>query len=379
MSALARQSRQTQCARTAASRARVVLLGASNLTKGIGTVVETAAARLGPAAGSARGAGAWPVLWPRQPACWAGSCRASWSAGCGRALAARAGVADRRPGDRHRQRPAVRRAGRADRRLGRSSASIGWPRRDARTVVTLLPVDNLAALSQARFHLLRTLFFPRSRLESGRGSPRERMSSTTQRAAAGRRARIRRRRAIARRGTDSIRSTFDSRQRRQAWREILGRWSRIGRAARAGGARLRGRCILRTLRAPERRARVGLRAARRAALGALARRHDAWRSTERRACGLRESRRCDALARSTFEHRVCASSRDRAHARTDVASERSRIGDCEKNLSTGKFCAKFMLHNLAELCTNIIQIFPELVCVRFSREQAATLSLGERL
>ena len=128
-------------------RARVVLLGASNLTKGIGTVLETAYRSLGTAAGGAYGAGPWPLLWACQQRAWAGNCRASWNAACGTRLAGPARDAHGRPGDRYRQRSALRRAGRTDRRLGRA-----MPRSpgglDARTVVTLLPVENLLTLSR---------------------------------------------------------------------------------------------------------------------------------------------------------------------------------------------------------------------------------------
>ena len=97
---------------------RVVLVGASNLTKGIGTVLPLAEQIWGSplevyaALGHGRSYG-------RGRACWAGNCQAFSNrpvARAGQGAAGRHG----RAGHRYRQRPALRIPGRADCRLGES-------------------------------------------------------------------------------------------------------------------------------------------------------------------------------------------------------------------------------------------------------------------
>jgi hypothetical protein len=141
---------------------RVVLLGASNLTKGIGTVLETACR-----------------IWqrPLEVFCALGHGRSygRTSSVLGRQLP---GILDcslwnemeRQPGigtaalvtdignDLLYEEPVEQIAAWVRECLDRLSAA------GARTVVTLLPVENLQTLSRARFQLMRTLFFPHSRI-----------------------------------------------------------------------------------------------------------------------------------------------------------------------------------------------------------------------
>ena len=146
----------------AAPERRVVLLGASNLTKGISTVLETASRLWGRplavfgALGHGRSygrtssilgrqlpgileCGLWDDLarWPTVPT-------AALVTDIGNDLLYEAAVAD------------IAAWVRAC--LDRLAAI------DARTVVTLLPVENIAGLSHARFKFMRTIFFPHSRI-----------------------------------------------------------------------------------------------------------------------------------------------------------------------------------------------------------------------
>ncbi len=149
-------------AAVAAAQRRAVLLGASNLTKGIGTVLETASRLWGRplsvfgALGHGRSYGRTSSLFGRAlPGileCGLWEELARWPAMPTAALVTDIG------NDLLYEEPVeeiVRWVGACLDRL----AAI-----NARTVVTLLPVENLAGLSRARFTFMRTIFFPHSRI-----------------------------------------------------------------------------------------------------------------------------------------------------------------------------------------------------------------------
>ncbi len=145
------------------SQTRVVLLGASNLTLGLPTVLATARARLGPgplevlvAAGHGRSYGRWSrVFFRGLPAI----------LGCGLWPAAR------RPAS-GRTYALVTDIGN-DLAYGASPAELsGWVTAcldhlgelGAEIVVTLLPAQSLARLSRWQYHLVKSLLFPGRRL-----------------------------------------------------------------------------------------------------------------------------------------------------------------------------------------------------------------------
>ena len=166
---------------------------------------------------------------------------------------------------------------------------------EARTVVTLLPIDNLERLSQARFQLVAdACFFPSSRIGLDEVSRARTSSTSGVRRLADERG-IRRRRPIARRGTDSIRFTFVRGSVTAAWREILTAAGRAPAAIAAGANVACARTLYLRLATCRSSARLsGLRAAQAAARGALARRHDGGDllSAARQRASIRMHRAC---------------------------------------------------------------------------------------
>ncbi len=183
---------------------RVVLVGASNLTKGIGTVLDTSTRIWGgplqvlAALGHGRSYGQetrfFGMALPGIEAC-----------GLWRDLKAEpetptAALVTDIGNDLLYEQPVATIVGWVERCLDRLAAA------RARTVVTLLPVDNVRTLSAGRFHLLRTLFFPTSRIGLAEvvrraGELNQQVERMAQRAGFNWR-------SITAAGTDSIRSTF---------------------------------------------------------------------------------------------------------------------------------------------------------------------------
>lgn len=155
-------SRPARSPESPAPARRVVLLGASNLTKAIGTVLATVEQALGEPAevlaalGHGRSYGrstqVLAVGLPGISNCglWADLAQAS-------PLPTSALVTDI-GNDLIYEEPVERIVGWLEACLDRLAVA------EARTVVTLLPVDNLRTLSAARYQLFRRLFFPASRI-----------------------------------------------------------------------------------------------------------------------------------------------------------------------------------------------------------------------
>jgi len=120
----------------------------------------------------------------------------------------------------------------------------------ARTVVTLLPIDNLPAMSRARFHFFRALLVPGCRLgfEEVVGRAVE-LDEHVRRLALERDFTTIRPRSEWY-GLDPIHIRFI--KRRQAWQEILGGWGAPGQMLRPSGRGLWRSLYLRT-RTPDRR------------------------------------------------------------------------------------------------------------------------------
>ncbi len=231
---------------------RVVLLGASNLTKGIGTVLETAYRAWGrplevlTALGHGRSYGSQSRLLGRElPGIL--DC-GLWPVLSRSAAVPTAALVTDIGNDLLYEYPIERIAGWVEQCLDRLAA-VG-----ARTVVTLLPVENLETLSRGRFQLMRTVFFPHSRIsldEVGRRA--HDLNDRVRLLAVERGMRI-----VAQRtdwyGFDPIHIRL--RDRPLAWREILGCWSEPRAPAEPARGSLARSLYLRS-RAPERRRLLG--------------------------------------------------------------------------------------------------------------------------
>ncbi len=210
--------------RPPAPKRRVVLLGASNLTKGIGTVLETADRVWGgpqqvfAALGHGRSYGRttrfvgmrlpgiescdlWPDLTAADP------------------LPTAALVTDI-GNDLLYEEPVARIAEWVARCLDRLAAL------EAKTTVTLLPVDNLHALGPARFGMLRTLFFPSSRITLAEATRRAFALNEVVRRLTAERGCATAEHCPTWYGFDPIHIRF--RHRGRAWRDILGTWTSEG-------------------------------------------------------------------------------------------------------------------------------------------------------
>jgi hypothetical protein len=200
---------------------RVVLLGASNLTKGIGTVLETAYRSWGrplevhTALGHGRSYGLSSSVLGRQLP---GILECGlWQDLAGSAATPTAALVTDIGNDLLYEQPVERIAAWIQECLDRLAAL------KARTVVTLLPVENLLTLSRARFQLMRTVFFPHSRLaldEVGRRALA--LNERVRRLATDRGCSLVTQRASWF-GFDPIH--IKPRQRPTAWRDILAHWS----------------------------------------------------------------------------------------------------------------------------------------------------------
>jgi hypothetical protein len=247
---LHRRARETACGATAARR--VVLLGASNLTKSIGRVIASAqSAWEGPldvlaAWGHGRSYGRTSrVLGLEMPgieAC--GLWRDLAAAG---ELPTAALVTDI-GNDLIYEEPVERIAGWVERCLDRLAAA------RAQSIVSLWPIENLKTLSAARFRLLRTLYFPRSRIGLAEISRRAMaLDERVERLARERGMHVVRHRSDWY-GFDPIHIRFGVRG--GAWREILRGWQTDGPAPHAPRGTLVRSLYLRS-RVPERRRLFG--------------------------------------------------------------------------------------------------------------------------
>ena len=204
-----------------AEKRRVVLLGASNLTGSIGPVLELVHRGWGrplevlAAMGHGRSYGRGSNFFGRQLPGIA-ECGLWRQLARGRDLPTAALVTDI-GNDILYEEPVQRIAGWIERCFDRLAAC------RARTTVTLLPVDNLPALSRLRFTVLRTLIVPRCRLSLEEASQRAWQLNDRVRRLAGERGF----RVVPLRaewyGFDPIHIRF--RHRRSAWAELLAGWS----------------------------------------------------------------------------------------------------------------------------------------------------------
>jgi hypothetical protein len=226
---------------------RVVLLGASNVAKGLGTVVETAhriwgrPLQLFAALGHGRSYGRASSVFGRQLPGIA-EC-ALWRDLAASEFGDTAALVTDIGNDLLYEEPVERIAAWIESCLDRLALA------EARTVVTLLPVENLLTLSPARFRLMRAIFFPHSRISLAEVSARaHRLNERIERLAGARRFTAVSHRA-AWYGLDPIHIRFQ--QRSHAWREILGAWSPAENIEPAGN--LLARTIRLRAIAPERR------------------------------------------------------------------------------------------------------------------------------
>ena len=200
---------------------RVVLLGASNLTKGIGTVLETSARVWGgpqqvfAALGHGRSYGRTTrFVGMRLPGI--ESCDLWQDLAAAEPLPTAALVTDI-GNDLLYEEPVERIIEWVERCLDRLAVL------DARTTVTLLPIDNLHALGSGRFRLLRSLFFPSSRITLAEVTHRAKALNEGVRRLAAERGFATAEHRTAWYGFDPIHIRFL--RRGEAWRDILAGWA----------------------------------------------------------------------------------------------------------------------------------------------------------
>jgi hypothetical protein len=231
---------------------RVVLLGASNLTKGIGTVVATAQGVWGrplemmAALGHGRSYGRTSRAFGRQlPGIL--ECGLWQDLAAASPLPTAALVTDI-GNDLVYEEPLERIAEWVEQCLDRLAAI------QARTVVTLLPLATLETLSRTRFHLMRTVFFPHSRISLEELSSRAYLLDEHVRRLAAERGFDVAGHRRAWYGFDPIHIRFA--HRTAAWREILAPWSQAIDSSTASGHWL-GRTLYLRFSAPQYRRVLG--------------------------------------------------------------------------------------------------------------------------
>ncbi|MEX0978293.1 MAG: hypothetical protein WDZ48_05555 [Pirellulales bacterium] len=231
---------------------RLVLVGASNLTKGIGAVLDTALAIWGgplevlAAFGHGRSYGrSTRVLTRELPGI--GPC-GLWADLSGPARVPTSALVTDIGNDLLYEEPVERIAGWVEECFDRLAAA------GASTVVTLLPLGNLPGISAARFTFFRTLFVPRSRIGLEQVVRRAgELDACVERLAVERGfATIRPRTEWY--GLDPIHIRFG--RRRRAWREILSLWTPGDPLPAASRGALVRTLYLRT-RTPQRRRLLG--------------------------------------------------------------------------------------------------------------------------
>jgi hypothetical protein len=122
---------------------------------------------------------------------------------------------------------------------------------DARTTVTLLPIDNLHALGIARFRLLRSLFFPSSRITLDEVTRRAKSLNDGLRRLAAARGFATAEHRTAWYGFDPIHIRFL--RRGEAWRDILAGWATADAAHAAATHAIARTLYLRTRTPAQRR------------------------------------------------------------------------------------------------------------------------------
>jgi hypothetical protein len=232
-----------------APRTRVILLGASNVAKAFGTLVETSRRAWGgplqiyAAFGHGRSYGHASAVFGRVLP---GIIKCGlWPAvDCEHAGSTAALVTD--VGN--------------DILYGSSVAEIaGWlevcldrlARARANTVVTLLPTENLATLSPARFRLLRSIFFPGSRITLTEVAERAHALNERVQELASARGFVTARQQAHWYGLDSIHIRY--RQRSSAWHQVLSSWPGIVTPLEPAGGRVVSTLRLRAFAPHQRR------------------------------------------------------------------------------------------------------------------------------
>lgn len=228
---------------------RVVLLGASNLTMGLGTVLATAQRAWGrpleilAAVGHGRSYGRSSTVLGRQLpgilACGLWNDLGHEPGPDSVALVTDIG------NDLLYEEPIERIVGWVEQCLDRLSA-VG-----ARTIVTQLPLETLKTLSPARYRLLRTIFFPRSRISLGEISSRAHVLDAHVRRLAAERGFVTVGHRAAWYGFDPIH--IRRRHRPSAWREILSPWTHALQAVAPARCSLARALYLQSLAPHERR------------------------------------------------------------------------------------------------------------------------------
>jgi len=233
----------------AAPKRRVVLLGASNLTKGIGTVLETSARVWGgpqqvfAALGHGRSYGRTTrFVGMRLPGI--ESCDLWQDLAAAEPLPTAALVTDI-GNDLLYEEPVERIIEWVSLCLDRLAALEAW------TTVTLLPIDNLHALGIARFRVLRSLFFPSSRITLGEVTRRARALNEGVRQLAAERGFATAEHRAAWYGFDPIHIRFL--RRGEAWRDILGGWTNADEVHAPGRHAIARTIYLRTRTPAQRR------------------------------------------------------------------------------------------------------------------------------
>lgn len=232
---------------------RVVLLGASNLTKGIGTVLDTSTrlwgcplevfATLGHGRSYGRQSRVVAVQLPGITEC------GLWRDLEASAKLPTAALVTDIGNDILYEEPVERIAAWVAVCLDRLAAI------EATTIVTLLPVDNLRTLGSARFHLVRKIFFPSSRITLEEVTRRAWALNDMLRTLVAERGFTTVEHCPAWYGLDPIHIRFAHRGR--AWRDILSGWSSTGSTLAPSGAVLAQTLFLRT-RTPQQRHVLGI-------------------------------------------------------------------------------------------------------------------------
>lgn len=235
-----------------APQRRVVLLGASNLTKGIGTVLETSTrlwgcplevfATLGHGRSYGRQSQVVAVQLPGIAEC------GLWRDLEASAKLPTAALVTDIGNDLLYEEPVARIAGWLAACLDRLAAI------EATTIVTLLPVDNLRTLGSARFHLVRKIFFPSSRITLDEVTQRAWALNEDIRRLASERGFTTVEHCPTWYGFDPIHIRFMLRGR--AWRDILAGWTNDGATLAPSGVVLARTLFLRT-RTPQQRRVLG--------------------------------------------------------------------------------------------------------------------------
>ncbi|HEY2892636.1 MAG TPA: hypothetical protein VGJ16_00425 [Pirellulales bacterium] len=230
-------------------RTRVILLGASNVAKAFGTLVETSRRAWGgplelyAAFGHGRSYGrASAVLGRVLPGIL--ECGLWRAVGCEHEVPTAALVTDI-GNDILYESSVAEIAGWLEACLDRLADA------RANTVVTLLPTDNLATLSPARFRLLRSVFFPRSRITLAEVAKRAHLLNERVKELATARGFITSRQQAHWYGFDSIHIRYL--QRSSAWHAVLSSWPGIVTPLEPAGGRVVSTLRLRAFAPHERR------------------------------------------------------------------------------------------------------------------------------